>query len=512
MLNRLFVALRDAQFMMTALVLCTVLALGVSSARAATVAISANPVSVSSGSASMLTWTSTDATSCAASGAWSGVKATSGSQSVSPQAALSTYTLNCGGPSGSASGATVIGAGTPAPAIYTLTANVVGQGVISSAPQGIVCPGDCTQAYATPTQLTLSAVAATGQVFSGWSGDCSGVANCVVTMQAARTVTATFSAAPNPADLLFFDNFEYEVSRNVSGAATAFAAHGWDWAKTNQDGANANGYVYTTNAAPGYTGPFPGRSSNRVLVLEALPASLNGQTDFFLQFGSPTGAIGQIPPKHWFQFWVYSPATDTQRSVFTAGKFIYPNRADFYPATLSNGGYVYVTTLGKDSSEPLRLDCAPGQRNVPCDRAYLGTYWNDVAGLTNNEPYGSHRFGQNLGPEASVARGQWTLVKMHVDLTGTDPRAAPGHAVYEQWIRRLGTATWTKTTEWIGGVTQNAGAPIQLQPAYTDGFRMFRIPTTIGGTTSTVGDWYDYWLYIDDFAMARSEAALPQYP
>ena len=79
-------------------------------AHAATLSISANPMSVTSGAPSTLTWSSSDATSCSASGAWSGVKATSGSQSVTVANGLSTYALNCSGPSGSASNAVVIGA------------------------------------------------------------------------------------------------------------------------------------------------------------------------------------------------------------------------------------------------------------------------------------------------------------------------------------------------------------------------------------------------------------------
>ena len=77
-------------------------------AHAATVSISANPANVISGSTSTLTWSSTAATSCAASGDWSGIKATFGSQSVLPLNASNTYTLNCSGPLGSASNAAVV--------------------------------------------------------------------------------------------------------------------------------------------------------------------------------------------------------------------------------------------------------------------------------------------------------------------------------------------------------------------------------------------------------------------
>jgi hypothetical protein len=66
------------------------------------VSLQAVPPSISSGQSATLTWSSTNATSCSASGGWSGAKALSGSQSVSPTV-TTTYTLSCSGASGSAS-------------------------------------------------------------------------------------------------------------------------------------------------------------------------------------------------------------------------------------------------------------------------------------------------------------------------------------------------------------------------------------------------------------------------
>jgi hypothetical protein len=73
------------------------------SAPTPTVSISANPTSISSGSSSTLSWSSTNATSCTASGGWSGTLATSGSQSTGALSASTTYGLSCTGPGGSAS-------------------------------------------------------------------------------------------------------------------------------------------------------------------------------------------------------------------------------------------------------------------------------------------------------------------------------------------------------------------------------------------------------------------------
>jgi uncharacterized protein (TIGR03118 family) len=67
-----------------------------------TVALQLNQSSISMGQGATLTWSSTSATSCTASGAWSGSEPTSGSMSVSPTTAGSaTYTLTCAGSGGS---------------------------------------------------------------------------------------------------------------------------------------------------------------------------------------------------------------------------------------------------------------------------------------------------------------------------------------------------------------------------------------------------------------------------
>lgn len=60
-----------------------------------TVTITVTPTSANTPAAATLTWSSTGATSCVASGSWSGTKATSGSQSLTNLVANATYTLAC---------------------------------------------------------------------------------------------------------------------------------------------------------------------------------------------------------------------------------------------------------------------------------------------------------------------------------------------------------------------------------------------------------------------------------
>jgi uncharacterized repeat protein (TIGR02543 family) len=78
---------------------------------------------------------------------------------------------------------------------FTLTVATAGtgSGTVTSSPAGINCGADCSEVYAYNTAVTLTPAAATGSTFTGWSGDCTGTGSCVVTMDQARSVTATFT-------------------------------------------------------------------------------------------------------------------------------------------------------------------------------------------------------------------------------------------------------------------------------------------------------------------------------
>ncbi|MEK7507868.1 MAG: Ig-like domain-containing protein, partial [Patescibacteria group bacterium] len=81
------------------------------------------------------------------------------------------------------------------PTTYTLTVTKQGTGSGTVTGTGINCGSDCSESYNSGTSVTLNAIASSGSTFSSWSGACSGTATtCIVTMNAARSVTATFNA------------------------------------------------------------------------------------------------------------------------------------------------------------------------------------------------------------------------------------------------------------------------------------------------------------------------------
>jgi hypothetical protein len=82
-------------------------------------------------------------------------------------------------------------------ATLTVVKAGTGSGTVTSSPAGIDCGSNCSNDFTYNTVVTLTATADTGSTFTGWTGaGCTGTGTCVVTMDAARSVTATFTTIP----------------------------------------------------------------------------------------------------------------------------------------------------------------------------------------------------------------------------------------------------------------------------------------------------------------------------
>lgn len=87
-----------------------------------------------------------------------------------------------------------------ATATPSLTIQKKGEGTVKSGDKKINCGTSCSSAYNPGDSVTLTATTlVAGTTFLGWSGACSGAKNtCIVTIDAAKTVTANFGALTFP--------------------------------------------------------------------------------------------------------------------------------------------------------------------------------------------------------------------------------------------------------------------------------------------------------------------------
>ncbi|MEO7762272.1 MAG: hypothetical protein ABIS68_10220 [Casimicrobiaceae bacterium] len=114
-----------------------------------------------------------------------------------------------------------------------LTVSRVGSGSVASSDNRINCGFDCWESYAFNSTVTLFAEAAQGWTFGGWGGNCGGTAkSCVLTMSAARNVTAYFAIANLPPVVEFYNSLlgHFFVTADAAEAAAidiGSAGPGW---------------------------------------------------------------------------------------------------------------------------------------------------------------------------------------------------------------------------------------------------------------------------------------------
>ncbi|MEN9681417.1 MAG: hypothetical protein RLZZ627_1310 [Pseudomonadota bacterium] len=98
---------------------------------------------------------------------------------------------------------------------FALTVSKNGNGSVTSTPSGIDCGAICSATFTSGATVNLTAIPATGYLFSGWSGCTSSSGpSCSVTLSAARSVVATF--APS--------TYGLTVSTTGSGVVTSSPA------------------------------------------------------------------------------------------------------------------------------------------------------------------------------------------------------------------------------------------------------------------------------------------------
>ena len=216
--------------------------------------MSAAPATVNSESGSTLTWSSTNATSCAASGGWSGAKSTSGSQFTGALTASTTFTLICSGPGGTGGVANVVVNVVPT-AVLSANPSVVASGGTAVLSWSSVNATSCTAAGGWNGQQTTDGTQSTGAltVATTYSMTCTGAggtsSQASVTVNLVPTVALTASVGATPpggAALL---------SWTSSNAASCSASGGWSGTKSTGGSQSTGALTAPTTFSLSCTGP-----------------------------------------------------------------------------------------------------------------------------------------------------------------------------------------------------------------------------------------------------------------
>jgi hypothetical protein len=174
--------------------------LSLETAPVATLSVSSS--SIDEGQSATLSWTSTNATSCTASGGWSGTRSTTGSQIVSPAATVN-YILTCNGAGGSFSNSdsvtvTVNQPPPPPPAVPVVNLSVssssIDEGQSATLSWSSTDATSCTASGGwSGTRNTTGIVSVSPTVISTYTLSCNGAGG-----SASDSVTVTVNATPPP--------------------------------------------------------------------------------------------------------------------------------------------------------------------------------------------------------------------------------------------------------------------------------------------------------------------------
>ena len=181
-----------------------------------TITLTANPASIEYNGTATLNWSAEHATMCTASLAWSGGKATSGSENVGPLSADSTFTLTCSGLGGSDSESITVAVSPQAEPTVSFSANPP------------------TVSYNGTTTLTWSSTDATSCNASGaWSGSKNTSGSDIVgPIDSDRTFSLSCTGGGGTT------NRSVTVTINQHNDGTVSLA--WDPPTTNEDGSGLN--------------------------------------------------------------------------------------------------------------------------------------------------------------------------------------------------------------------------------------------------------------------------------
>ncbi|RPJ19103.1 MAG: hypothetical protein EHM33_30820, partial [Chloroflexi bacterium] len=191
----------------------------------------------------------------------------------------------------------------------TVSTSGAGFGTVTSEPVGIDCGTDCSESYDYNTLVTLTAEAALGSTFAGWSGEgCTGTGTCQVTMDSAKSVTAEFTqnqytltvTSDHGTVVADPDQTTYTYGQDVNLEATP--VEGWSFANWTGDvESTSNPVTITMNGDKAVTANYTENPTPITVTADSGQSKVYGDADPVLTYTSSetgvtfTGALEREP-------------------------------------------------------------------------------------------------------------------------------------------------------------------------------------------------------------------------
>jgi hypothetical protein len=470
---------------------------------APTVMLSVVPTNLLAGEAATLTWSSSDAASCTASGGWSGSEPLQGSVSTGPLSATTSFSLNCAGPGGSTGqtvGVTVAGsAPVPAPTVtLTLNPTTIASGGSATLSWSTTNADSCTASGGWSGAILTSGSQSTGALTAttsytltctGAGGNAGATAAVTVTATAAPTVTLT----ANPTSIA--SGGSATLSWSTTNANSCTASGGWSGARLTSGSQSTGAITTTTSYTLTCTGP--GGSIGNTATVTVAPPDTQAPT-------VPTGlAAPTITANSIALSWSASTDLPSPGGTGVGGYFLYRNGNTTTPIATVGSGTAY-TDSGLTASTTYAYQLAafdkatPANVSVPSATLSVTTHSTAPPGWSNGD-IGS----VGAAGSATLSNGTFTVSGSGADIWN----AADAFQFVSQPLTGDGSITarvvsQTNTNPWAkAGVmfreTLNAGsrfAAVELTPGNGANYQARTVAnaaavTTAGPATITAPYW-----------------------
>lgn len=252
------------------------------------VILTAQPATIDSGSSTQLTWSSINAETCDAAGAWSGVKPLEGGQQSQILDTTTTFSLTCTGPGGTATQSAQVTVTAPTiPLPPTIAFNASPTTVAYNAASTLtwsttdaascIASGSWIGAQATSGSLTLSSLTSSGTYIL----TCTGVGgstnqSVMITVMPAPVPTITFSA--NPSTVSY--NGSSTLIWSTTNTTLCTGSGSWSGDKTTPGNLALLGLTNSMTYTLSCSGPGGSASQTvTITVVSAAPGTITGSVD-----------------------------------------------------------------------------------------------------------------------------------------------------------------------------------------------------------------------------------------